>query len=198
MAMRLTCDWVCAVSCTITRPQVSCTRFKAGTRQFNTWYGTGFFDHLAASPNRLVAFQESMVARSQVEAADLLRSHDFSGYRHVVDVGGGFGVTLTAILTAYPALRGTLFDRPEVTQAAHARLTAAGVDARCRSSLAMLSTRFRAVATCTCSRASSTTGTTTMQCAFSGHAGARCVMTPALCWWKPSLPTSQSISRPPC
>lgn len=30
-----------------------------------------------------------------------------------------------------PALRGTLFDRPEVTQAALARLTAAGVDARC-------------------------------------------------------------------
>jgi SAM-dependent methyltransferase len=94
-------------------------------------YGTGFFEHLTASPDRLIAFQQSMVARSQVEAADLLRAHDFSGYQHVIDVGGGFGVTLTAILTAYPALRGTLFDRPEVTQAAHARLTAAGVEARC-------------------------------------------------------------------
>ena len=104
---------------------------QSGSAAFQHVYGTGFFDHLSASPDRLVAFQESMVARSQVEAADLLRSHDFSGYQHVVDVGGGFGVTLTAILTAYPALRGTLFDRPEVTQAAHARLTAAGVDTRC-------------------------------------------------------------------
>ena len=104
---------------------------QSGSAAFQHVYGTGFFDHLAASPDRLVAFQQSMVARSQVEAADLLRAHDFSGYQHVVDVGGGFGVTLTAILTAYPALRGTLFDRPEVTQAAQARLTAAGVDARC-------------------------------------------------------------------
>ena len=104
---------------------------RSGSAAFQHVFGTGFFDHLAASPDRLVAFQQSMVARSQVEAADLLRAHDFSGYRHVIDVGGGFGVTLAAILTAYPALHGTLFDRPEVTQAAQARLTAAGVHARC-------------------------------------------------------------------
>ena len=69
---------------------------QSGTAAFQHVYGTEFFDHLAASPDRLVAFQQSMVARSQVEAADLLRAHDFSGYQHVVDVGGGFGVTLTA------------------------------------------------------------------------------------------------------
>ena len=34
--------------------------------------------------------------------------------------------------------------------------------------------------------------------AFSGRAGARCVMTPASCCWKSSLPTGLSISRPRC
>ncbi len=94
-------------------------------------YGAEFFEHLAASPDRLIAFQQSMVARSQAEAADLLLAHDFGGYQHVIDIGGGFGVTLTAILTAHPALRGTLFDRPEVAEAAQARPSAAGVADRC-------------------------------------------------------------------
>jgi hypothetical protein len=103
-----------------------------GSVAFQDVHGTKFFDHLAASPARLAAFQQSMVARSQLEAADLLHAHDFGAYRHVIDVGGGFGVTLTAILTAYPALRGTLFDRPEVTREAQVRLNAAGIADRCR------------------------------------------------------------------
>ena len=105
---------------------------QSGSAAFQHVYGTELFDHLAASPDRLAAFHESMVARSQLEAADLLRAHDFGDCQHVVDVGGGVGVTLTAILTAYPALRGTLFDRPEVIEAVHAWLAAAGVDARCQ------------------------------------------------------------------
>jgi hypothetical protein len=104
---------------------------QSGSVAFREVHGTDFFDHVAASPDRLAAFQQSMVARSQLEAADLLRAHDFSAYQHVIDVGGGFGVTLTAILTAYPALRGTLFDRPEVTREAQARLSGAGVADRC-------------------------------------------------------------------
>jgi predicted O-methyltransferase YrrM len=90
------------------------------------------FDHLTASPDRLVAFQESMVARSQREAAEILGAFDFCRYHHVVDVGGGFGVTLAAILNAYPDLHGTLFDRPDVVPAAQERLQAAGVAGRCQ------------------------------------------------------------------
>ena len=49
----------------------------------------------------------------------------------IVEVGGGFGVTLTAILKSYAGINGTLFDRPEVTRAAQDRLDDAGVAARC-------------------------------------------------------------------
>lgn len=102
-----------------------------GGAPFRHVYGTEFFDHLAASPDKVTAFQESMVARSQIEVADVLRAYDFSPYHHIVDVGGGYGVSLAAILTAYPDLHGTLFDRPEVVRAAQERLQAAGVAARC-------------------------------------------------------------------
>ena len=90
------------------------------------------FDHLAASPERLAAFQESMVARCEVEVTELMRTYSFSRYGHVVDVGGGFGVTLSALLAAHPNLRGTLFDRPEVVPTAEERLNAAGLASRCR------------------------------------------------------------------
>jgi hypothetical protein len=103
-----------------------------GGGAFRHVYGTGLFDHLSASPARLKAFQESMVARSQAEAAEVVRAYDFSRYRHVVDVGGGFGVTLAALLTSYPNLRGTLFDRPEVVRAAPERLHAADLAGRCK------------------------------------------------------------------
>jgi hypothetical protein len=103
-----------------------------GGAAFRHVYGAAFFDHLTASPDRLVAFQESMVARSQLEVAEVLRAYDFSRYHHIVDVGGGFGVTLAAILRSYSDLHGTLFDRPEVVRAAQERLQAADVTARCK------------------------------------------------------------------
>jgi SAM-dependent methyltransferase len=72
-----------------------------------------------------------MVARSQVEAAEAVSTYDFSRYHHIVDVGGGFGVTLAAILRSNTDLQGTLFDRPEVVRAAPERLLEAGVASRC-------------------------------------------------------------------
>jgi predicted O-methyltransferase YrrM len=48
-----------------------------------------------------------------------------------VDVGGGSGLHLEAILSAAPDLRAVLFDRPTVVEQARARLRAAGVEQRC-------------------------------------------------------------------
>ena len=102
-----------------------------GEPAFRHVHGAAFFDHLTDSPDRLVAFQESMVARSQFEAAEVVSTYDFTRYHHIVDVGGGFGVTLAAILRSNTDLQGTLFDRPEVVRAAPERLLEAGVASRC-------------------------------------------------------------------
>jgi predicted O-methyltransferase YrrM len=48
-----------------------------------------------------------------------------------VDVGGGYGALLAAILGATPGLRGILLDRPEVVEGATRHLAAAGVLDRC-------------------------------------------------------------------
>ena len=71
-----------------------------------------------------------MADRAQREAADVVAAYDFSGLRDLVDVGGGSGVLLEAILRASPRLRGVLVDRPEAVERARARLARAGLDDR--------------------------------------------------------------------
>ena len=94
-------------------------------------HGARFFDYLAAEPERAAAFQRSMAHRSQREAADVVAVYDFTGIDRLVDVGGGAGVLLEAILRATPGLHGLLFDRTEAVERAERRLAAAGLDARC-------------------------------------------------------------------
>jgi hypothetical protein len=49
-----------------------------------------------------------------------------------VDIGGGRGTLLAALLKARPGLSGVLFDLPYVAGNAGASLAAAGVAERCR------------------------------------------------------------------
>ena len=79
--------------------------------------GSRFFAHLAAPPGLGATFQASMRARSAREAAAVVAAYDFSGFGALVDVGGGEGVLLAAILQPRPRASGVLFDRPEVVAA---------------------------------------------------------------------------------
>lgn len=51
--------------------------------------------------------------------------------RTIVDVGGGHGALLAAVLRTHPQLRGVLFDRAATIDAAHSFLEEAGVRDRC-------------------------------------------------------------------
>jgi hypothetical protein len=72
-----------------------------------------------------------MAVRSQQEAQAVMAAYDFSGYERVVDVGGGRGVLLAAILEAAPGLRGLLFDLPGVIGQAEEHLATSSVRERC-------------------------------------------------------------------
>jgi hypothetical protein len=60
-----------------------------------------------------------MTSDSSDEGASIAAAHDFSGYRRIVDVGGGHGALLAAVLNRYPGPVGVLFDLPEVVATAH-------------------------------------------------------------------------------
>lgn len=87
---------------------------RTGGNGFELAYGARFFDYLAERRDITAAFQASMTDRSRQEAAAVVAAYDFGKLRRLVDVGGGRGVLLNAILTANPGLAGVLFDQPEI------------------------------------------------------------------------------------
>lgn len=64
--------------------------------------------------------------------ASVIPGYDFSPYATIVDVGGGQGRMLAAILGARPHSRGILFDLPHVVAGAPAVLKEHGVSDRVR------------------------------------------------------------------
>lgn len=56
--------------------------------------------------------------------ADAVRSYDWSGVRHVIDVGDGTGALLAAVLRAHPQVRATLVDLPDTIERGREHLRA--------------------------------------------------------------------------
>jgi O-methyltransferase/methyltransferase family protein len=103
---------------------------RSGGTAFEHVHGERFFDHLARHPDREAAFQASMAVRSEQEARDVVAAYDFSGFRRLVDVGGGRGVLLATILRAHPSLQAVLTDRETAIADARAHLQALALDDR--------------------------------------------------------------------
>ena len=93
--------------------------------------GSDGFGLLERDPTRASIFNMAMEQRSRLIANAVVRHHDFSDVATIVDVGGGHGVLLGALLSAYPRLRGALVDRPHTVAGARALLGQAGVADRC-------------------------------------------------------------------
>lgn len=104
---------------------------RTGEPAFNRAFGVSLFDYLAQEPDVGISFDGSMESRTVGVADATLAAYDFSRYRTVVDVGGGTGVFLMALLAAYPAVRGVILERPAVAERARRRITAAGFGERC-------------------------------------------------------------------
>ncbi len=104
---------------------------RTGETAFDHVHGMGPFDYLNAHPDTGELFHRAMTSNTAQSGDAITRAYDFSGVRRLVDVGGGHGLLLATILRAYPAMRGVLFDRPEVVAGAAPALEAAGVADRC-------------------------------------------------------------------
>jgi hypothetical protein len=81
--------------------------------------GMSLFDFYAAHPEESEIHDQAMRAISAAQVAAIVGAFDFSQAGVVVDVGGGTGELLAAVLSANSLLRGILFDLPHVV--AHAR-----------------------------------------------------------------------------
>jgi len=91
---------------------------RTGAIAFNHVYGASKWQYMQGHPEEARIFDEAMASVSSVFAAAIVGAYDFSSSKTVVDVGGGNGSLLTAILSVNPHLRGVLFDVPHVVAAA--------------------------------------------------------------------------------
>jgi C-methyltransferase len=94
--------------------------------------GMAAFDYLGEESELAEVFNQAMTNISQATVAPVIAAYDFGAYRTIVDVGGGQGELLAAILAATPAAYGVLYDLPQVVAAAPALLHEHNVSDRVR------------------------------------------------------------------
>lgn len=106
---------------------------RTGESAYTKVEGKPLFDHLAENPEKAAVFDMAMTGIHGRESPAMIAAYDFSQFNVLVDVGGGNGTLLTAILTACPSLHGVLFDLPNVAERAAANLRDAGLADRCKT-----------------------------------------------------------------
>lgn len=102
-----------------------------GESAFRHVHGVTAWEYRSQNPEEGRAFDTAMAGLSRQVSKAIAAAYDFGVFGSVVDVGGGRGTILAAILDVYPSLHGILFDQPHVVADAGPVLRAAGVANRC-------------------------------------------------------------------
>jgi hypothetical protein len=93
---------------------------RTGEPAFERIYGQPLFQYLRENPEDGAVLQRGLASRTRIETEAAMEAYDFSDCRLIVDVGGGNGSFLSAILTRYDQASGILFDQEPAIEAAKA------------------------------------------------------------------------------
>lgn len=92
--------------------------------------GMSGWEFLETQPEFAAIFNDAMTSVSEFAVAPVVAAYDFSPFSTIVDVGGGHGRLLSAIVAATPGVRGVLYDLPQVVEGAPELLSKHGVAER--------------------------------------------------------------------
>ena len=87
-----------------------------GAPAFPRVFGDEFWSWLAEHPDERAAFDTAMTGDGGRQRVDELERLEWRGDETIVDVGGGNGSLLIALLDRKPTLRGIVFDLPETVR----------------------------------------------------------------------------------
>ncbi|HSR50306.1 MAG TPA: methyltransferase [Acidobacteriota bacterium] len=94
--------------------------------------GSATFDFIAAHPEEAALFDKAMTEMTGHIASAIAQAYDFSGIENIIDLGGGQGSLMAAILKANPAVRGVVLDLAHCREGAERLMKEAGLAERCR------------------------------------------------------------------
>ena len=103
-----------------------------GRSPFARTHRAAFYTYLARHPARYHLFLEAMAYHWPRLAQSVVRAGRLASARRVVDVGGGPGNLMQAILEANPVATGVVFEAPAAVARARRDLAAGAVGRRCR------------------------------------------------------------------
>ena len=83
---------------------------RTGEPAFPRHFGRGFWEDLAEHPGRAASFDALMGTQRHTPAPLVAAAYDWAALGDVIDLGGGDGSLLIALLRAHPTLRGTVLD----------------------------------------------------------------------------------------
>ncbi len=89
--------------------------------------GRAGFLSMAQRPEEAAVLNRSMVEQTLQVAEAIAQAYDFSAFRRVIDLGGGYGALISVLLRAYPHLEGSSADLAYMEPEATAFLRASGV-----------------------------------------------------------------------
>jgi hypothetical protein len=104
---------------------------KTGETAFNRVFGMERWAYLAAHPEAAETFTRMSASNTEGRATPIVEAYDFSAATTVIDLGGGRGGLMAAILTKHPNVTGVLTDLPPVVAEAQAFIATQGLGTRC-------------------------------------------------------------------
>jgi hypothetical protein len=104
---------------------------RTGDLAFDEVFGMPNWQYWAGHPEHAGVFNRAMSEMTAIIEPAVLSICDFSGARTIVDVGGGRGTLISAILRAYPDARGVVVDLPHVIEQGRELIAANGLQDRC-------------------------------------------------------------------
>jgi 2,7-dihydroxy-5-methyl-1-naphthoate 7-O-methyltransferase len=103
---------------------------RTGRSSYAAVHGTDFWSDYRADERLRLFFGATMAGFAWQTGPQVAAGYDWGPVATVLDVGGGTGALLQAVLAAHPHLRGAVLDLPEVRPEAEEFLAGAGLDGR--------------------------------------------------------------------
>jgi DNA-binding PadR family transcriptional regulator len=104
---------------------------KSGRSAFELLHDANLWKWRGERSEETNIFDAAMSELSRAGGIAIAPAHDFSSYEVIVDIGGGQGALLAAILSKHASPRGILFDLPHVVAKAKDLLASMNVGDRC-------------------------------------------------------------------